>query len=452
MRGAYYLEPLGCAKNQVDAETMMGFLGEAGWVSVTDPREADIIIINSCGFIESAKQESINTVLGYRKTYPNTKILLSGCLAQGYAQELATALPEADLIFGNQDLSRITYVAERALAQRPGDPNRVYLPLETGEADALPLGKRPLLSAPGSAYVKIAEGCDNHCAFCSIPRLRGPLRSRVPERVVDECRELLDRGITELCLIGQDLASYGTDRTGGESLLPQLLKALSHLEGRFWVRLLYLHPDKFPLPLLELIRDDQRLLPYFDLPFQHGAVRILRAMNRRGTGESYLALVRQIRFVLPEATIRSTFLTGFPGETERDFEELLAFQEEAQLDWVGCFTYSPEPYTSAVALKPQVPRRIAVARKRRVEMRQVPITCARLDRLLGTDVEALVEASVPGQGASAEYLARIPCQAPEVDGLTRIKTSQGLSLGALMRGRVIARRGFDLELGLDPDA
>ena len=450
MSVGYYLDPLGCAKNQVDAETMMGFLQEAGWVSVADPAEAELIIINSCGFIEKAKQESINTVLGYRKTYPDKKIVLAGCLAQGYAQELASALPEADLIFGNRDLAKITHAASLALTSpETGDFCKVFVPAEIPETGISLSGRRPLLSLPGSAYIKIAEGCDNHCTFCGIPRIRGPLRSRTLSQVVGECRELLDRGIKELCLIGQDLGSYGTDRTGGESELPQLLEALSKMEGRFWVRMLYLHPDRFPVPILELIRQDPRLLPYFDLPFQHGASKILRAMNRRGTGESYLALIHHIREMLPDATIRSTFLTGFPGETEKDFQDLLAFQDQAQLDWIGCFTYSREPDTPAYSMRPRLPRRIAAARQGLIEMRQVPITEARLDRLLGRSLEALVEAPLPGKEDPGEYRARLRCQAPEVDGLTLIASDTLLLPGTFVRGRIVARHGFDLELRLE---
>ncbi|MDR2394382.1 MAG: 30S ribosomal protein S12 methylthiotransferase RimO [Treponema sp.] len=448
----YYLDPLGCAKNQVDAETMMAFLKEASWVSVEDPVLAELIIINSCGFIEKAKQESINAVLEYRKTYPDKKIVLAGCLAQGYAQELAEALPEADLIFGNRDLAQITQAALQALtAPQTGASSRVLVPREIPETTLPSSGRRPLLSFPGSAYIKIAEGCDNHCTFCAIPRIRGTLRSRTLSQVVAECQELLDRGIKELCLIGQDLASYGTDKTGGESELPQLLEALSRLEGRFWVRLLYLHPDRFPLPILELIREDSRLLPYFDLPFQHGASKILRAMNRRGTGESYLALIHRIREQLPEAVIRSTFLTGFPGETEKDFQDLLAFQAQAQLDWVGCFTYSREEHTPAYSLKPRIPRGVAEARQELIETRQVPITERRLDRFLGRTLEALVEEAVPsGAGENAKvYLARLMCQAPEVDGLTFIRSDKFLIPGTFVRGRIFARQGFDLELCLE---
>ncbi|MDR1029929.1 MAG: 30S ribosomal protein S12 methylthiotransferase RimO [Treponema sp.] len=447
----YYLDPFGCAKNQVDAETMLGFLQEARWVLVEDPVEAELIIINSCGFIEQAKQESINAVLMYRKTYPDKKIILAGCLAQRYAQELSTALPEVDLIFGNQDLAKITQAA--LLALDAGETNgscRVLVPRDHAsglEAGVSAPGRRPLLSLPGSAYVKIAEGCDNHCTFCAIPRIRGPLRSRPLSGIVDECRELLDRGITELCLIGQDIGSYGTDRTRGSSELPQLLEALSQMEGRFWVRMLYLHPDRFPFPILEIIRRDPRLLPYFDLPFQHSASKILRAMNRRGTGESYLALIQRIRELLPDATIRSTFLIGFPGETERDFQNLLQFQTQAQLDWVGCFTYSREEDTPAYSMKPRIPVGIAAARKGLIETRQIPITEKQMDRFLGRTVEALVEGKVPAQ--TDQYLARLTCQAPEVDGLTLVRSATPLMPGTFITGNVCTRQGFDLELHLE---
>jgi ribosomal protein S12 methylthiotransferase len=450
MSPGYYLDPLGCAKNQVDAETMMGFLHEAGWVLAADPAKAELIIINSCGFIEQAKQESINTVLEYRKTYPDKKILLAGCLAQAYAQELAAALPEADMIFGNRDLAKITQAALLALAP-PETSCKVLVPRAIPEPDTAPSGSRPLLSLPGSAYIKITEGCDNHCTFCGIPRIRGPLRSRTLAQVVTECRELLGRGIKELCLIGQDIASYGADRTGGVSELPQLLEALSQVEGRFWVRMLYLHPDRFPLPILELIRRDPRLLPYFDLPFQHGASRILRAMNRGGTGASYLALIQHIRETLPDATIRSTFLTGFPGETEKDFQDLLHFQDQAQLDWAGCFTYSREEHTPAYSMRPRIPRSIAAARQRLIETRQTPITAKRLDRFLGRTLEALVEELLPhteGEKKNA-YRARVMGQAPEVDGLTCITADAVVLPGTFVRGRVFARQGFDLEMRLE---
>jgi ribosomal protein S12 methylthiotransferase len=442
----FFIDPFGCVKNQVDAETMMALIGGAGWSAAEDADDADLIIINSCGFIESAKQESINAVLGWRKRYPDKKILLAGCLAQRYAKELAESLPEADLLFGNADLGGIVGAASRALGVKANVARAVSV-----------AGRRPLLSLPGSAYVKINEGCNNRCTFCSIPLIRGNLRSRSIPDVLSECRELLGRGIRELCLIGQDIGSYGKDFAGGgaaaESLLPDLLEALSELKGDFWVRLLYIHPDNFPLPILDIMERDRRrnpyrprFLPYFDLPFQHGSGKILAAMNRRGNAAAYLSLIETIRSRLPDAVLRSTFLLGFPGETEEDFQALLDFQDKARLDWAGCFTYSREEDTPAYSMKNQVPKKIAAERKRIIEERQISISEKQMDRFVGQELDVLIEEKFE-QTAEEEglYLGRLFCQAPEVDGATVI-TGAGLAPGAVVRGRVIARSGVDLEL------
>jgi ribosomal protein S12 methylthiotransferase len=449
----YYLDPFGCVKNQVDAETMMAVLGRAGWEQSGDPFGADLIIINSCGFIESAKQESINAVLAYRRAYPHKKILLAGCLARRYAPELAESLTEADGFFGNADLS---LAARAAAAVMKGEG----CPIPSGgiggtapQPSAAPApGDRPLLSLPGSAYVKIAEGCNNHCTFCAIPGIRGPLWSRTIPDILAECRRLLERGVRELCLIGQDLGSFGADRISGGGMngggLPELLEALSALEGRFWVRLLYIHPDNFPLPVLNICRRDRRFLPYFDLPFQHGSARILRAMNRRGTAESYLGLIASIRAVLSGAVIRSTFLLGFPGETEEDFEALLDFQARARLDWAGAFVYSREEDTPAYFMKGRVPKGLAEERKRAVEERQALITQERMDRFIGCTEYVLVEERLDGE--EGLYLGRLPCQAPEVDGAAVISSDDVLEPGTFVRGKIFARAGLDLEVRTFP--
>nr|WP_010262313.1 30S ribosomal protein S12 methylthiotransferase RimO [Treponema primitia] len=430
---SYFLDPFGCVKNQVDAETMMAVLDRAAWSRAEDASGADLIIINSCGFIESAKQESINAVLAYRKQYPHKKILLAGCLAQRYPKELADSLPEADALFGNTDLAAITKTANTVTGIDQGE-------FVSGNEETIPLlGERPLLSLPGQAYVKISEGCNNRCAFCAIPGIRGPLHSRPIPSVLDECRRLLDRGIRELCLIGQDLGSYGFDAA---SDLPELLEALSSLEGHFWVRLLYIHPDNFPRPILEICRRDKRFLPYFDLPFQHGSAKILRAMNRRHDAAAYLSLIAEIRSVLPEAVIRSTFLTGFPGETEEDFRELLDFQARAEMDWVGVFTYSREEDTPAYDMKPRIAKKTAAQRKVLIEELQTAITEKRMDRFVGRTMEVLVEEAVD----ETIHLGRLYCQAPEVDGSTVIRSDHPLTPGTFIQGRVFARAGFDLEL------
>jgi ribosomal protein S12 methylthiotransferase len=434
----YYLDLFGCAKNQVDAETMMAFLNGSGWVEEEDAGTADLIIVNSCGFIESAKQESIDAVLSWRRLYPEKKILLAGCLAQRYALELAGALPEADVLFGNAGLAGIGEAAGRALGLEGKEARKNG----GGRAGGREAGKRPLLSLPGSAYIKISEGCNNHCAFCAIPLIRGSLRSRAIPDVVEECKALLDRGIRELCLIGQDIGSYGRDLGG--SMLPELLQSLSSLKGEFWVRLLYIHPDHFPLSILDVMERDPRVLPYFESPLQHGSAKILASMNRRGNAETYLALLETIRGRLPGAAIRSTFMTGFPGETEEDFQQLLDFQEKARLDWMGCFAYSREEDTPAYSMKGRVAKKNTLERKRILEEHQIPITEGQMDRFMGLTFEALVEEKIEGEDGL--YLGRLPCQAPEVDGSAVITSARELAPGALIRGRVFARAGFDLEV------
>jgi ribosomal protein S12 methylthiotransferase len=428
----YFLDPFGCAKNQVDAENMMACLDRSGWAA-SEPEGADLIIINSCGFIESAKQESINAVLAWRRLYPEKKILLAGCLAQRYEKELKEALPEADSFFGINDLSGIAKAAQETMGKK-GAGARAEA---TNAASA-----RPLLSLPGSAYVKISEGCDNRCSFCAIPLIRGSLKSRDILEIKDECKQLLDRGIKELCIIAQDIASYGKDF--GKTALPELLEEISRLRGDFWVRLLYIHPDQFPLPILDIMKKDSRFLPYFDLPFQHGSGKILRLMNRSGNAEKYLALIGKIRSTFADAVVRSTFMTGFPGETDEDFQALLDFQKQAALDWAGFFVYSREEDTPAFSMKPRVAKKIALERKQILEAAQVSVTEKQMDRFVGRDFKVLVEERVEGE--EGLWLGRLPCQAPDVDGSTVINCDGELELGSLVKGRVFSRAGFDLEV------
>jgi ribosomal protein S12 methylthiotransferase len=265
--------------------------------------------------------------------------------------------------------------------------------------------------------------------------------------VLEECKTLLSRGVKELCIIGQDIGSYGGDMAHNKGL-PALLEALSFMKGVFWVRLLYMHPDHFPLPVLDIMERDPRFLPYFDIPFQHGSAKILAAMNRRGTAETYLKLVETIRKRLPQAVIRSTFLLGFPGEGEEDFAALLDFQERARLDWLGCFIYSREEDTPAFSMKGRVAKKTALARKKTVEERQIPITEKQMERFVGQKLDALVEEPVDAE--EGLYLGRLYCHAPEVDGAAVIRYSGSgvLEAGGFVRGRVRARPGFDLEVAV----
>ena len=425
----FHIENLGCAKNQVDAEVMIAALERAGWTFAGAPEDAEVLIVNTCGFIDAARRESIETVFALRARFPGRRLFLAGCLTERYAGELAAEMPEVDGFIGNRDPSRIVDLVEGRVPRGPapaGEPPR-----------AAPRRARRL-SYPGSAYLKVAEGCANRCSYCAIPLIRGDLASRPRADVVDEARGLLDSGVHELVLIAQDLGSYGLDRGAAE--LPALLADLSALTGRFWVRLLYVHPDHFPRDVLPIMRDDPRFLPYLDVPFQHASPAILAAMGRKADPEANLRLVERIRAALPGAVLRSTFLVGFPGETDRDAELLARFQEEAALDWVGVFTFSREEGTRAHGLPGRVPRRTADARRAALEERQVPITWRRLDRHLGVALDVLVEEPVAGEELS---LGRAYLQAPDVDGLTVVRAA--CTPGTLVRVSIDRRNGFDLE-------
>jgi ribosomal protein S12 methylthiotransferase len=431
---------------------MMACLNKAGWESAP-ATDADIIIVNSCGFIESAKQESINAVIEWRRLYPEKKILLAGCLAQRYAKELAGTLTEADGFFGVENIADITSAVSKIVTGAETESaGGSFASSRAGSlVGKLAAGERPLLSLPGSAYVKISEGCSNCCSFCAIPLIRGKLVSRALPDIVEECRALLERGIVELCIIGQDIGAFGADLsadTGQNSKLPELLNAISSLEGHFWVRLLYIHPDHFPLQILDIMEKDTRFLPYFDIPFQHASPKILSAMNRSGSAEQYLKLLETIRTRLPHAVIRSTFMLGFPGETEEDFSALLDFQEKAGLDWLGCFTYSREEGTAAFPMKGRVPAKTALLRKQAIEERQIPITEKKMERFAGLTLEVLIEERI-----DSFRLGRLYCQSPEIDGAAVIPDndetdSKFPKMGVLCPCKVIACRGFDLEVKL----
>jgi ribosomal protein S12 methylthiotransferase len=417
---------------------MIAALQKAGWERASGPGAADVLIVNTCGFITDAKTESIETSLALKARHPDKKVVMAGCLSERYREVLARELPEIDGFLGNRDPADIVELLEGRgpLPARPAD-SAVAFPAVPAEVPRS--YERPhLLSFPGSAYVKIAEGCANRCTYCAIPLIRGALASRDRGEILAEIRGLRDRGIRELILIAQDLGSYGKDRSG-TGLVP-LLSDIASLEGDFWVRLLYIHPDHFPEGLLDLVAADARFLPYFDLPFQHAAPGILRAMGRRGEPARNLALVSEIRARLPLAAIRSTFLLGFPGESDEDFAQLLDFQDEARLDWVGAFTYSREEDTPAYSMPGRVAKAAAARRKAELETRQVPITQQALDARVGTTLDVLVEEEVAGEDMS---IGRGYLQAPDVDGL--VVLMRRLSPGTVTRARITRRNGFDLE-------
>ncbi|HWR13067.1 MAG TPA: 30S ribosomal protein S12 methylthiotransferase RimO [Rectinemataceae bacterium] len=459
----FFIDQHGCAKNQVDGEEIAARLEDAGYEYVSSGEDADLIIVNTCGFIESAKRESIDATIAIKALWPDKKVLVAGCLAQRYPEALMDDMAEVDGVFGNADLSLVADSVGKTLA---GD-RRAIVPAQPATIGGNYYARKRFFDFPGVANVKVTEGCNNRCTYCAIPLIRGELRSRSIEDVMAECRNLIQSGVYEINLIGQDLGVYGWDLrprdaaddeagggTGagvsaevgagagaeGKTDLPALLAALSSLEGEFRVRVLYIHPDHFPKDILKVMARDPRILPYFDLPFQHASEGILRAMNRTGSKRKYLDLVATIRAFLPESMIRCTFLVGFPGETEEDFSLLQAFQAEARLDWMGVFTYSREEGTPAYSMKGRVSKKTATMRKNLVESAQEVITSERLKRFVGAEVEVIAEESVEGSELS---LCRAWMQAPEVDGLTVVKGA--LKPGERMRVKIVAVNGVDFE-------
>ncbi len=437
----FFIDQHGCAKNQTDGELIAGFLMERGYEFTLNADEADFILVNSCGFIQSAKKESIDAVCNIKQAYPEAKLVLTGCLAERYADQLIEQMPELDGVFGNGDLSKIADFMDGIKKKRGA---------ETFPQKGVCGGARPVIfNFPGSAFVKITEGCSNHCSFCAIPLIRGELRSRKETEILREIKQLVKDGVYEINLIGQDLAAYGTDT---KTSLAALLKKITEIPGDFIVRPLYIHPDHFTDDIIEAIKAGSgRLLPYFDIPFQSGDDGIILAMNRTGSFKEYVALVKKIRRNLPGAVLRTTFLTGFPGESDEAADNTARFLEEIQPDWSGCFPYSREEDTPAWSMKGRVPAKTAKARAARLEDLQTAITADHLTRYVGKELEVLVEEIID---AEEEGLAigRAWFQAPEVDGSVVIRYDlddsaavKDLKPGSVVTVKVLASTGVDLD-------
>lgn len=433
-----YIENLGCAKNQVDAEVLSCSLGKDGWILTDDAQKADLILVNTCGFIESAREESINTFFELRELNPKARIIVSGCLAQRYGQELSEQLPEADGIFGNRDLRQIN-----AFVENLSGKSRLLVP-EYPDPDSEIYERKELFSYPGSAYLKISEGCNHRCGFCAIPLIRGGLRSRSMDSILDEARTLVARGVREINLIAQDLAAYGTDQ-GGKSRFPELLRKITDIPGDFRVRMLYIHPDAFPFEILDMIRDNPKIIPYFDIPIQHASPSLLRPMKRMGDGASYTDLVGRIRNALPGCVIRTTIMLGFPGETDEDFGMVYDFVKTNRFNWMGSFVYSREEGTYAWDLTDEKTHaglsKVAAKRQKKLEKLQEKITAEHLLEFVGKEYDVLIEELIEGEDLA---IGRIWAQAPEVDGLT-VVMGRGMEPGKVYRCGITKVNGVDLE-------
>jgi ribosomal protein S12 methylthiotransferase len=431
--GRYWLHTLGCPKNQVDSDKLAGRLAGDGYLPAATPEEADLVVVNTCAFIEAARQESVEAVLELADARrQGARLVVTGCLAERYGDELAAALPEVDLVAG----------FGVPLAVPAGAPVAVRLgPTRSGAGD--PAGSsfdllelpRPAAGAPW-AYIKVAEGCDRICGFCAIPSFRGRQRSRAAADVLAEVAGLAEggSGVKEVVLVAQDLASYGRDRAAGRAgraaqPIVALTRAVSAMVPR--TRLLYLYPSGLTDELVSAVLDTG--VPYFDLSLQHVSRPLLARMRRWGDGERFLRRIAEIRRADPRATFRSSFILGYPGETEEDHDELLAFLREAQLDWAGFFPFSPEEGTHAAGLADQVPAELAMERLRECAELQDTVTAARRDALVGEVRQVLVDA--PGVGRTVH-------EAPEIDGVVHLPAD--LAPGALVEMVVTASLGTDL--------
>ena len=426
------LVSLGCSKNRVDSEMLLGQLRERGYQIVDDPKEAEIIIVNTCGFIQSAKEESIDTLLEmaeYKQTGRLKLLLATGCLAQRYGEELREALGEADGFMGVADYKRIFEVIDEA--------QKGERPLAVGEGDRFYKSDRVLTTPPYSAYVKISDGCDNRCTYCAIPLIRGKYRSRPYDDIVEECRDLAKKGVTEVTLIAQDTSRYGSDFEGKPLLLKNLLADVSAIEGIHWVRVLYCYPDTVNDELLDAIASLPKCAKYLDLPLQHINDRLLKAMNRRGDSQMIKRLLSGCR--QRGIIVRTTMIVGFPGETEEEFEELLDFVKETRFDRLGAFAYSPEENTPAAAMPDQIDEAVKQERLDRLMTLQQEISAKVMQARVGETCEVLVEGFRHGR-----YCGRSLMEAPEVDGKVLFTSQKKLRPGEYVTVHITGASEYDL--------
>ena len=426
---------LGCAKNRVDSENMLGMLKARGFEIVQDPGEADVLFVNTCGFIEPAKEESIDAIFEmaqYKKTGKAKRLYVTGCLAQRYPEALMSEIPEIDGIMGVADYARLfDMMADAEAGNRPCYTANGARFLNTPR----------VLTTPGySAYVKISDGCDNRCTYCAIPLIRGGYSSRPYDDILAECRKLAAGGVTELTLIAQDTSRYGCDIGEGHYLLPELLEAVSAIEGVHWVRVLYCYPDSTEDRLLDAIQNLPKVAPYLDLPLQHIDGDLLRRMNRRGSPEWIRSRIEECH--RRGITLRTTMIVGFPGETEEQFQTLLDFVKWARFDRLGAFTYSAEEDTPAAAMPDQIDEDVKQRRLDQLMMLQQAISMELNEARIGTECEVLVDGFDEEQG---RFYGRSLLEAPESDGCIWLESDRKLNPGEYVQVRITGADAYDLE-------
>ena len=427
---------LGCPKNQVDSEMMLAKLNAAGYEIVDDAYSADIVVINTCGFIEDAKKEAIENILemaDLKKDGVIKKILVCGCLAQRYKDEVIKEMPEIDGIMGIGNNGDIVEMCDRVMKDEAVE--------EFADKESMPIEGERILSTPAHwAYLKIADGCSNCCTYCAIPMIRGRFRSRTEESIVKEAEKLASDGVKELILIAQDVTRYGEDLYH-ELRLPSLLKKLFKIDGIEWIRLLYCYPDRITDELLDVMASEDKILNYIDLPLQHADGKVLKRMNRTGDKESLLALIEKIRDRLPNVIIRTTFITGFPGEGEDEFNTLSEFVDEAQFDRLGCFAYSPEENTPAAEFEDQVDDDVKQKRGEIIMEQQYDIFSYKQKQLIDTVQRCVVD----GYDAYTDsYFGRTWMDAPEIDSAVFFTSRKELDEGDMVDVKIFDTKDYDL--------
>ena len=428
---------LGCDKNLVDSEVMLGLLDKKGYQIVDSEEDADIIVVNTCCFIHDAKEESIQTILEmaeYKKEGRLKALIVTGCLAQRYQQEIIDEIPEVDAVLGTTSYDHIVEAVEEALA------GNGHVVLE--DIDALPEVKEKRLVTTGGhyAYLKIAEGCDKHCTYCIIPKLRGNYRSVPMEKLVAEAKDLADQGVKELILVAQETTVYGKDLYGEKSL-HKLLRELCKISGIQWIRILYCYPEEIYDELIQTIKEEKKVCHYLDLPIQHASDAVLKRMGRRTSKAQLVEIIGKLRKEIPDISLRTTLITGFPGETEEQHEELKDFVDEMEFDRLGVFTYSPEEDTPAATMPDQIPEEVKEDRQAELMEHQQEIAFDLAEDMVGREVLVMIEGKVADENV---YVGRTYKDAPNVDGLIFINTDAELMSGDFAKVRVTGALEYDL--------
>ena len=428
---------LGCDKNLVDSEVMLGLLDKKGYLIVDSEEDADIIVVNTCCFIHDAKEESIQTILEmveYKKEGKLKALIVTGCLAQRYQQEIIDEIPEVDAVLGTTSYDHIVEAVEEALA------GNGHVVLE--DVDALPDVKEKRLVTTGGhyAYMKIAEGCDKHCTYCIIPKLRGNYRSVPMEKLLAEAKALADQGVKELILVAQETTVYGKDLYGEKSL-HKLLRELCKISKIQWIRILYCYPEEIYDELIQTIKEENKVCHYLDLPIQHASDAVLKRMGRKTSKAQLVEIIEKLRKEIPDISLRTTLITGFPGETQEQHEELKDFVDEMEFDRLGVFTYSPEEDTPAATMTEQIPEEVKEDRQAELMELQQEIAFDLAEDMVGREVLVMIEGKVADENA---YVGRTYKDAPNVDGLIFINTDEELMSGDFARVRVTGALEYDL--------